>query len=81
MCCINSKGGPESFRGKCMLSKRKRSRIENRIYRLCSCLADFVRELNDQRFPEESPLREYLVSLECDAVTLYANFASEVLHE
>ena len=69
---------PGELPGKCMLSKRKRSRIEKRIYRLCSCLIDFLLELNDQRFPEESPLREHLASLECDALTFYANFASEV---
>ena len=56
--------------GKCMLSKRKRSRIEKRVEWLWNAWADLAREAKDQRFPPTTPLmqdlakiRVYLVSL------------------
>lgn len=70
MCCINSKGGPESFRGKCMLSKRKRSRIEKRVEWLWNAWVDLAREAKDQRFPPTTPLMKDLSKIKIYLISM-----------
>ena len=55
MCCINSKGGPEILRGKCMLPKEKR-RIQTRLDRVADKLIDLCLELRDLKFPQTAPI-------------------------